>query len=160
MRRRAGLVVEANVIIQVTGEPPRRVHNLVTDAGLGLVLDRMEGTGVGALRWACGYGEGNTAVAASDTGLATEIDETVEGVTIPMRRLFDPTRPVGGGLALYTYLELAAGNGRTIREVGVFTSDDADATLYARALVNPDVMKTPQTAVGVTWILSWGRASI
>ena len=158
MRSAQQIRTRSNVVIAVTGQPPRLTHNIITDEALK--LNRLRASGrAPAITWVCRFGTGSRTPSAGDTALESTI--LVPGTDpdrAPVERRFTTTVSEDGyGISLYTFLEQAAGNGNTIREIGMFAFDGETSTMYARASVTPEVPKNETNAVGVTWNLSWGR---
>lgn len=123
-------------------------HNLVVDAGLNLIRDLLGITSgvTGLNRYA--VGTDNTAVAAGDTTLGTEV----------FRGAFTDKILTAKTLTLKLYISSTEANGNTLVEAGLFGDDATDSadtgTLYARA-THTGIAKT--TSIGVTYshVLSW-----
>lgn len=141
--------VDVNLLVEVhdatTGEIIAReeLHNLVTDAGLALLLT----SGISSVGYfACGTGA--TAIAGTDTTLEGEV--TREAVT-------STTSPTSKSRQIKYYLSSTVGNGNTIRKVGLFTAASL-GTLFAAALLSSSIAKTSAIAVTFTWDIAAAAA--
>jgi len=148
MRTRDGARARCNVRIVVgderTGE--ERVvetHNLVVDAGLDLIRDRIRGASNAFLTHVA-FGSDATAPDAGQTELGAEV----------ARYAFEQAPSSGAGSLEYTYyLPSGTGNLGLLSEVGILTASVA-GTMYARATF-ATIDKTGSTYVKVVWELEW-----
>lgn len=119
-------------------------HNLVTNAGLAAYAAGL--TGVAPEVTHLGIGSGNTAAAAGDTAMETELSKpTITRVS----------SAAGVATAQY-YLSSALLNGSNLREIGLFANT---STLLARyVFVDADLQpKTSAVAAVVTWTQTFAR---
>jgi hypothetical protein len=119
------------------------VVNLTTVAGKSLVRDLLHGDAVAGVSHFA-VGTGSTAPSAADTALVTEV----------FRAAVTSKTKGSGSLTIKYFLGTASANGSTLREAGLFNAATA-GTLYARALVTPDIVKTASIAVTFQWVLTF-----
>lgn len=144
---RDGVRCRANLWVEVedldTGTVTRQeTHNLVVDAGVNLLRDRILGTGNALTHMA--IGTGTTAVAAGQTALTTEV----------VRGAFTSTTASAKKQTIKYYLDGSTANGNTLAEAGLFNAAST-GTMYARALLASTIAKTSSKAVTFTWEISW-----
>ena len=140
--------LKTNVVIEARDPSGRLVnrirrHNLVTLAGRNLIRDALNGTVAGIGLDKVAVGTGSTAVAPEQTALVAEADRG----PISQRVLDD------GSLTVQRYLTTADANGVSIQEAGLF----AGSVMLAR-VVFPEVAKTSDLTVTITWTVSIGAA--
>lgn len=116
------------------------IKNLVVDAGLNLIRDRLAGTS-SAYVTHLAVGTNAAAVTALQTTLSTEVFRNVLTQTIT-----SSTKTVQCKL----YLAANEANGNTLREIGLFTASTG-GTMYARALLASPIVKNASTTVTFTW---------
>lgn len=116
------------------------IKNLVVDAGLNLIRDRLAGTS-SAYVTHLAVGTNAAAVTALQTTLSTEVFRNVLTQTIT-----STTKAVQFKL----YLAANEANGNTLREIGLFTAATG-GTMYARALLASPITKNASTTVTFTW---------
>lgn len=116
------------------------IKNLVVDAGLNLIRDRLAGTS-SAYVTHLAVGTNAAAVTALQTTLSTEVFRNVLTQTIT-----SSTKTVQFKL----YLAANEANGNTLREIGLFTASTG-GTMYARALLASPIVKNASTTVTFTW---------
>ena len=116
------------------------IKNLVVDAGLNLIRDRLAGTS-SAYVTHLAVGTNAAAVTALQTTLSTEVFRNVLTQTIT-----SSTKTVQFKL----YLAANEANGNTLREIGLFTASTG-GTMYARALLASPIVKNSSTTVTFTW---------
>lgn len=137
--RRALVGISQNVEIEVrdarTGQvlSRQRSRNKVVDSGLNLLRDIVGGTGFRPSHIAVGIG--TAAPAAGDTALGDE----------KFRREIDRRTSASKKITLEILISTNDANGFTLSEMGVFQS----ATLYARALISPTIVKTASIEVTI-----------
>lgn len=137
--------VTVDIVDAVTGRRLRRIcgHNRVVTAGLNLLRDLLSGVVATPLTY-FGYGTDNTSVTLADVALNAQVArDTITSFTSD-----------NGQLTVKYYLASTAGNGNTIKEIGLFTASVA-GTMYARYVLESSVVKTSAVAVIFTWTLSW-----
>lgn len=120
----------------------QQTHNLVVDSGLNLLRDAIQ-SGVISPVTRIGFGASNTPVGPTNTSLFDEIFRTNLGTTISSNK----------ALTCQYFLDDTTGNGQTLREVGLFTTD---GTLYARVLLPTPIPKTDLVVATFSWTLDWG----
>jgi hypothetical protein len=119
-------------------------HNLVTDAGLNVMRDRLlPGTVAGLSHFA--VGTGNTATAAGNTTLDTEV----------FRDVFTQVTVAPAARTIRYYLGPNDANGHTLREVGLFNAASGP-TLFARRVMVTPINKDIDTAATFEWTISIG----
>ena len=149
-----GAVVRPNVHIKVidveTGETvdERRMHNLVSDAGLNILRDSIRSGTSYNLGW-CAFGSGTTAPAAGDTALQSEI--------AGLRFVVTAVESASKRLVYSIYLSESEANGNTLAEIGLFTAASG-GIMYCRALIDSPINKQAGQAVSVTWTLDFESA--
>jgi hypothetical protein len=116
------------------------IKNLVVDAGLNLIRDRLAGTSSASVTHLA-VGTNAAAVTALQTTLSTEVFRNVLTQTIT-----SSTKTVQFKL----YLAANEANGNTLREIGLFTASTG-GTMYARALLASPIVKNASTTVTFTW---------
>lgn len=123
-----------------------KAHNLVTNAGLNLVRDLLDGDSVtGITHFA--VGTGSAAVTALDTALGTEVfRDTVSGRTSNAQQL-----------VVQYYLGSGDANSNTLTELGLFNAASA-GTLFARVALGTGIVKTAAIAVTFNWTINLGAA--
>lgn len=127
-----------------TGELIKKeeTHNLVVDSGLNLLRDALRLGSISPLT-KIGIGTSGTAVSSAQTALLAEISKhNLLSVTSS-----DKT------LTCQYFLDETTGNGQTIREMGLFTTDN---TMYARVVLTTPIEKTNLVIAALTWTLDWG----
>jgi hypothetical protein len=135
--RRGGILIIPNIIVEIRKAGTDEVlgysygRNLVVDAGLNEIRDLLGGSGFEPDEMA--VGSNNAAVQSTDTALGTET----------FRKAIDRRIPEEKKVTFQILLTANDGNG-TLREAGLFEQ----STLYARALISPEVEKT--TSIDVT----------
>ena len=121
-------------------------HNLVTNAGLDLVRDLLDGDSVAGITHFA-VGTGSAAATALDTTLDTEVfRDTVSGRTSNAQQL-----------VVQYYLNSADANGNTLTELGLFNAASA-GTLFARVALGTSIVKTAAIAVTLNWSINLGAA--
>lgn len=119
-------------------------HNIVTDAGLNVIRDRLHGdTAVNPLSYLA-VGTSNTAAAAGDTDLVAEV----------FRDIFTQTSVSASTLVIRYYLGPNDANGSTLREAGLFNASSGP-TLYARRVLSSAIVKTVDVAATFEWTLAF-----
>lgn len=118
------------------------IKNLVVDAGLNLIRDRLAGTS-SAYATHLAVGTGSTAASASQTTLVTEV----------FRDVLTSTTTASKAVTLKYYLAAGSANGNTLREIGLFTASSG-GTMIARALLASSIVKTSSVTVTFTWTLN------
>jgi hypothetical protein len=118
-------------------------HNLVTAAGLDLMRDRLKGTAAALSHFA--VGTGNTATAAGDTALVTEV----------FRDVYTQVTLAAAAMTIRYYLGPNDANGHTLREVGLFNAASGP-TLFARRVMVTPINKDIDTAATFEWTISIG----
>jgi hypothetical protein len=121
-------------------------HNLVTNAGLNLVRDLLDGDSVAGITHFA-VGTGTAAVTALDTALGTEVFRDVAGGRTSNAQQ----------LVLSYYLNSADANGNTLSEAGLFNAASA-GTMFARVALSPPITKTAAVAVSFFWTINLGAA--
>lgn len=117
------------------------VHNLITVQGKGLAASRLIGIASPAVGWLA-IGTGVNVATVVDTILVTEI----------FRDVLTSSVSTASGIATLTYyLNTSSANGSTLSEIGLFNAVSS-GTMYARALLNPTIVKNSSKAVTFTWL--------
>jgi hypothetical protein len=115
-----------------------RRSNLVVNAGLDLIVDRLQGVGSAAISHFA-IGDNNAGVAAGQTALQSEqFRDTVTLFT-----------DLAQGLEVQYFLADTDANGVNLREAGVFNAGAA-GTMFAR-VVHSDIAKTALITVTYAW---------
>lgn len=121
-------------------------HNLVTNAGLNLVRDLLDGDSVAGITHFA-VGTGSAVVTALDTTLDNEVfRDTVSGRTSNAQQL-----------VVQYYLGSGDANGNTLTELGLFNAASA-GTLFARVALGTSVVKTAAIAVTFNWSINLGAS--
>lgn len=118
------------------------VKNLVVNVGLQEALDKLFNLDPGAAFAYCAVGSDNTAPAAGDTALGSEL----------ARSLFDECSRTGQVVTTDTWFGSSEGNG-TWRESGLFNAASG-GTMLARALFDPLISKDVTKVVQVEWTIT------
>lgn len=119
-------------------------HNLVTAAGLNLIRDRIRGVSMVDPLSHFAVGTGNTAAAAGDTALETEV----------FRDVYTQITLSAGTIVIRYYLGPNDANGNTLQEAGLFNAASG-GTLYARRVLSSPIVKTINDAHTFEWSLSF-----
>lgn len=140
------VVIGENVEILVTDVQTgdrwsERRHNLVTDRGLTLIGEILDGLQPQLTQGA--VGTSGVAPAPSDTALGAEvyraqIAQTAHSPQTAVRRLFVPT---------------SAANGQTLREAGLFNGNNVMLT----RVTHTDIVKTASLTVTYSWTHTMAR---
>lgn len=117
------------------------LHNLVVDAGLNLLRDRLAGTS-SAYPTHFAVGTGTTASSAAQTALVGETfrDAITQRITSAKQ------------LVIRYYLSSLNANGATLAEVGLFTASSG-GTMFARAKLASVIAKTSSITATFTWTI-------
>jgi hypothetical protein len=148
-RDAARLGVNVRVCVQDvrTGlwQPHDEGHNLVTDAGLDLLRDRLRGVNVVGPLSHFAIGTGSTPAAAGDTALENEV----------FREVFTQVTFSPAAMVVRHYLGPNDANGNTLREIGLFNASSGPV-LCARRVMGTPINKDIDTAATFEWTLSFG----
>ena len=119
-------------------------HNLVTNAGLNLVRDLLDGDSVAGITHFA-VGTGSAVVTALDTALDNEVFRG--GVT---------SRDTSAQqLIVKYYLGSTEANGSILTEAGLLNASSG-GTLFARVLLTPAINKNSAIAVTFSWSINLG----
>jgi hypothetical protein len=122
----------------------QKKKNLTVDAGLDFIRDLLaQAGGTGITHF--GYGSDATATAAGQTALLAQI----------ARDTITASTPTSKTRTITYFLGPNVGNGNTIREIGLFSAA-VGGSMYARAVLAAEIVKTSSITVTFTWTLSWG----
>lgn len=122
-----------------------RNENIITNAGRQLIIDRLQGA-TPAVADYIAIGTGNTAPAASQTALVTEVARAQATLSQPDAHT---------DRAVYTF---PAGTGTgVIAEAGRLNAA-ASGTLLARGLVSPTVDKTAADTLQITYDITYAAS--
>lgn len=141
---------QVNVVVELFGpdgalKERRETHNLVTDVGCAHIADQLASSQDESAMSHMAVGTGNTAAAAGDTTLDTELDRNALDSFVQGAGASDHT-------VIYT-ASWAAGDGTgAIVEAGIF-NDGAAGTLLARTVFSV-VNKAAGDTLQITWTLS------
>jgi hypothetical protein len=152
MRSRHGEIIWAGVNVRVWVHDLRTGavrlhdagHNLVTDAGLNIIRDRVRGVAATGELTHMAVGTDDTAVTAGDTTLGAEVH----------RDTFTEVNLSAATMVIRTYIGPNDANGSTLEEAGLFNHPSA-GSMYARRLFSSPIVKTADVAVTVEWELTW-----
>ncbi len=143
LRLRGHLAVD--LVDHATGRRWRvEQKNLVVTAGKNLVRDFLAGDSVAGITHLA-VGTGNTAAAAADTELDTEVER--EPITAVSKN--------SGQLVVTYFLATGVANGNTLREAGLF-NDGSAGTMFSRAVLASDIVKTSSVSATFTWTITVG----
>ena len=121
----------------------QEMKNLVVDAGLNLLRDRLAGLS-SSYATHLAIGTGTTAVSAAQTTLATEI----------FRDALTSATTTSKAATLKYYLAAGSANGNTLSEIGLFTASSG-GTMIARALLASPIVKTASVTATFTWTINF-----
>jgi hypothetical protein len=121
-------------------------HNLVVDAGLNLLRDRLAGNASAELTHGA-VGTDGTAAAAANVALGAEV----------FRDQLSTKTLQSKALQIKFVVGSSAANGATLREAGLFNAE-AGGTLFARVTPEP-VVKSADILVIYTWTVSLEAAA-
>lgn len=150
IRAHSGAAVNVTAVVYdaATGVELSRqaTHNLVTLVGRNMIRDALDlGSVTPPSRFA--LGTGNTAVAASQVGLAAEV----------WRDVFTAKTTGSASIEIKYFLTSIVANGNTLREAGLFNAASG-GDMYARVVFTEDIVKTSSIAVLFVWTLSWSAS--
>ena len=133
------------------GEDTIEIRNMIVDSGLNAIADKLGDVDSSSIIQYFALGTGNTAVAAGDILLDTEV----------FRKSPDTINVVNNVITAEVQLGFDEGNGFTFREVSIFGVDGNGAvdtgTLISRALVSPTISKVSGQLLDITWTLTITR---
>lgn len=144
-----GIKLKANVRIEVndakTGRllESRNVHNLVVDAGIALILDRIFNDTLTSLQFITHLAVGTSATAAAAAQTALVAETFRDSLTQVTRS--------GNVLTVRQFLSSTQANGSTLQEAGIFNASSG-GTMLARAIYTGIVKDATRT---VTFIWSF-----
>lgn len=119
-------------------------HNLVTNAGLNLIRDRLRGAALVSALSHLAVGTNNTAAGAGDTALGAEV----------FRDIVTQSSVSASTVVIRYYLGPNDANGNTLREAGLFNASSGP-TLYARRILSSPIVKTIDVAATFEWTLAF-----
>lgn len=146
---RAAIDCRCNVVVTVRDAATGRVlsrqrkRNLTVTAGRNLIRDKLYGDAVNGITHLA-VGTNATAVTAADTALGTEV----------FRGALTSKTKGTAALTLVYFMGTATANGNTLREAGLFNAAST-GTMYARATLTSDIVKTSGITVTFSWVVSW-----
>jgi hypothetical protein len=120
----------------------QEVRNLVVDAGLNLLRDRLAGTS-SAYATHLAVGTGTTAASAAQTTMVTEV----------FRDALTSTTTASKAVTFKYYLASGSANGNTLQEIGLFTASSG-GTMIARAVLVSPIVKTASVTVTFSWTIN------
>lgn len=148
LRERHGAGVNVRVWVQDCRTGLWRLHdeghNLVTNAGLNLIRDRVRGVSLVDPLSHFAVGTSNTAASAGQTALVAEV----------WRDVFTQVTLGSAQIVIRYFLGPNDANGNTLQEVGLLNASSG-GSLYARRVLGSAIVKTIDVASTFEWTLSY-----
>lgn len=141
----AGITGNVEITQAIDGVVVHRqiVRNLVVDAGLNLIRDRLANAS-GSYPTHLAVGTSATAVSAAQTAMVAEVfrNSLTEAIASTSKQV-----------QFKYYLASGEANGNTLREIGLFSASSG-GTMVARAVLASPITKNSSTTVTFSWTLN------